>query len=490
MKRLRHANPEPLQFYWNGRAVTGRAGDSIAAALYANGIRHLGQSRKFHRPQGLSGSFVGSALARVDGRPNVRLDLEPLRAGLDARIQNVWPSPTIDLLSLARFIPKPWLYAGFEHNNMIRDHTRAYTVWEHSLAYLAGIADPPDPRLSTGPLPGTILRADTAIVGAGPAGCAAANEAASRGERVILVTRGESYARFARSMGETAPVLDPRVNLVVGMEAFGLYRQGRILACAPAQHDRPGIVIETSRTIIANGRRSCPPVVPGNNLPGVLDAHSAMMLADTYGVSPGNAVFVIGTHAQNAVAARLQARGVNVVGTAPVGDIRQIHGRKQVTAVETSQRIDCDCVVHAGPWRGDANLLFQTASAGLLQLRSTDRPENIQVIGSAADENEPVMVGPVGDATALVCPCMDVTWGEVARHVDAGETDVEVLKRVTACGMGPCQGTPCWDLMAALLSKLTSIPAEVFGHPSYRDPRRSLTVAQAAGLDGLVEAER
>jgi hypothetical protein len=85
---------------------------------------------------------------------------------------------------------------------------------------------------------------------------------------------------------------------------------------------------------------------------------------------------------------------------------------------------------------------------------------------------------------------MDVTAGELARHVESGETDVEVLKRLTACGMGPCQGTPCWDVMAAYLAALTERPVETFGRPSYRDPRRALTVAQAAGLDGLVEPER
>jgi hypothetical protein len=85
---------------------------------------------------------------------------------------------------------------------------------------------------------------------------------------------------------------------------------------------------------------------------------------------------------------------------------------------------------------------------------------------------------------------MDVTVAEILHHVRKGETDVEVLKRLTACGMGPCQGVPCWDQLAALLAdELGGAPAD-YGHPTYRGPRRGLTVAQAAGIDGLVEPDR
>jgi len=250
------------------------------------------------------------------------------------------------------------------------------------------------------------------------------------------------------------------------------------------------VVIETPRIVLATGQRSCPPLVPGNDLPGVLDSHTAMMLACDHAVAPGRAVFVIGTGAELMVVTRLRALGVNVVGSSPAGAVRRIAGRRGVTAVETNHRTACDSVVHAGPWRSDPNLLFQAGSDGLLQLRPRGGRFQVQSAGSAAGTDEPVMVGTERGDAAMVCSCMDVTAGELARHIEAGETDVEVLKRLTACGMGPCQGTPCWDLMVALLTALTGAPAESFGRPSHRDPRRALTVAQAAGLDGLVEAER
>jgi hypothetical protein len=55
--------------------------------------------------------------------------------------------------------------------------------------------------------------------------------------------------------------------------------------------------------------------------------------------------------------------------------------------------------------------------------------------------------------------------------------------------MGPCQGMPCWDYLAAALGHITRRPAESFGHPSYRPPRAGATLGQAAGLADLVAPE-
>ena len=52
--------------------------------------------------------------------------------------------------------------------------------------------------------------------------------------------------------------------------------------------------------------------------------------------------------------------------------------------------------------------------------------------------------------------------------------------------MGPCQGVPCWDLLAHVVAIATGRSAEEIGHPTYRPPGAALTLAQAAGLEGLV----
>ena len=43
----------PLGFTFDGTAYTGYAGDTLASALVANGVRLVGRSFKYHRPRGI-----------------------------------------------------------------------------------------------------------------------------------------------------------------------------------------------------------------------------------------------------------------------------------------------------------------------------------------------------------------------------------------------------------------------------------------------------
>ncbi|MEM7287062.1 MAG: cobalt-precorrin-5B (C(1))-methyltransferase [Actinomycetota bacterium] len=42
----------PVNFTWNGNPLFGHAGDTIASALMANGVRIVSRSMKYHRPRG------------------------------------------------------------------------------------------------------------------------------------------------------------------------------------------------------------------------------------------------------------------------------------------------------------------------------------------------------------------------------------------------------------------------------------------------------
>src|SRR5262249_25522356 len=143
-------------------------------------------------------------------------------------------------------------------------------------------------------------------------------------------------------------------------------------------------------------------------------------------------------------------------------------------------RIGCDALIHAGPWRPDPTLPFQAGADGAFRLATAGPPPHVTLAGAAVLPPEPVVGGAALDECSVVCPCMDVTVAEVRDLVARVETHVEVVKRLTGCGMGPCQGVPCWDLLAATLAAVTLAPAESFGHPSYRPPRGALTLAQAA----------
>src|SRR3954464_802638 len=100
MKRLRPVDGEwidrtsPLEFTFEGRRLTGFAGDTISSALAANGVTVVGRSFKYRRPRGLFSvaNEHGNAMfqGEQDGRsvPNVRGDVTPLLAGMKVTAVN------------------------------------------------------------------------------------------------------------------------------------------------------------------------------------------------------------------------------------------------------------------------------------------------------------------------------------------------------------------------------------------------------------------
>ena len=69
-----------VTFTWRGQAVEGLAGDTVASALYADGIRVFSRSFKYHRPRGLL--CCGEArLVGIESRRVAQLYLEGARSG-------------------------------------------------------------------------------------------------------------------------------------------------------------------------------------------------------------------------------------------------------------------------------------------------------------------------------------------------------------------------------------------------------------------------
>ena len=78
-----------IDFQWNGRKYAGYAGDTLASALFANGIRVVGRSFKYHRPRGVFGfgsnepnALVGVWEAGNRQEPNLRATQVELHSGL------------------------------------------------------------------------------------------------------------------------------------------------------------------------------------------------------------------------------------------------------------------------------------------------------------------------------------------------------------------------------------------------------------------------
>ncbi|TIW91475.1 MAG: hypothetical protein E5V57_32140, partial [Mesorhizobium sp.] len=81
---------QTLNFTFDGKRYHGHAGDTLASALLANGVRLVGRSFKYHRPRGVlsAGSEEPNALVelRTGARqePNTRATTLELFDGLEA----------------------------------------------------------------------------------------------------------------------------------------------------------------------------------------------------------------------------------------------------------------------------------------------------------------------------------------------------------------------------------------------------------------------
>ncbi len=78
-----------VKFFYNNQELEGYEGETIAAALHANGIRVMRESIHLHRPRGLFCNIgnCSSCLMVVDGKPNVRVCVEKLREGMRVETQ-------------------------------------------------------------------------------------------------------------------------------------------------------------------------------------------------------------------------------------------------------------------------------------------------------------------------------------------------------------------------------------------------------------------
>jgi len=74
----------------DGLRIEAYEGDSVAAALWAQEVRVFNQSEKFHEPRGPA-CMIGLCNCcnmTVNGRPNVRTCITPVRDGMKVSVQS------------------------------------------------------------------------------------------------------------------------------------------------------------------------------------------------------------------------------------------------------------------------------------------------------------------------------------------------------------------------------------------------------------------
>ena len=411
-----------LDFTFNGRKYTGFHGDTLASALLANGVRLVGRSFKYHRPRGILGSGVEEPNALVQlgtgaqTLPNYVATQIELYDGLEAASVNCWPSVGFDLHAvyglISRFLPPGFYYKTFMWPRSL------WPFYERRLRWAAGLGIAPT-EPDTDRYDKMHAHCDVLVVGAGPAGIAAALEAGRTGARVIVVDEqqelGGSLLASRQRVGD-APAAEwlesaladlrgmDEVRLLARSTAFGYYDHN-FVALLERLTDHLGPTrgyaprqriwrVRARKVVLATGAIERPLVFRNNDRPGVMLASAVSTYLNRYGVAPGRRVVVFtnndsayntaldlvdaGVDVRAVVDVRpkthskltsmVGGRGIEVLPGHVLVDVR---GSRGVKAVEVrridggsvgggSRLLECDLVATSGGWNPTLNLHSQS----------------------------------------------------------------------------------------------------------------------------------
>ena len=336
----------PISFRFEGRRYRGLHGDTVSSALLAAGVPVLGRSFKYHRPRGvfsLSGADANVMLQGSAGT-NLRGDQTPLTDGLDVRAVNTLGGVRRDLLSvLGRF--SAFTPVGFYYKAL---HTpRAlFPFYERLLRRLAGLGRVrADHR--AGPSPKDYAFCDVLVVGAGPAGVAAANAAAASGAEVVLAESSERLDGCVRESVQSG------VDCRFGTTCAGVYDD----LWVALMDDRRLTKVRARSLVVAAGCEDQPAVFGNNDLPGVMLVEAARRLVERYAVRPAEQPLVLTAGSGGyRLADDLRGRGI---GIAAVVDLREeAAGRPPRGELEAAgiPVFPGHAVVEAVPARGGAGV--------------------------------------------------------------------------------------------------------------------------------------
>lgn len=361
----------------DGRRLPARSGESVTSALLAAGRPIVSRSAKYHRPRGpfcLSGSCA-SCLVRVDGAPNVKACETPCRDGLQVETQNAVGGASHDLLGAIDLLAP----GGIDHHHVGTWSQMASRVAVGTSRLLAGLGRLPDRAPGAWPA-ATEDRFDAMVVGAGPAGLAAAEALARAGLRVYLADRerapggrlrcrldlpGDPPLAWANEVTEA--VRRAGGEVAARAAAIGLWRDGEVpLAAVSERGNGPRMrLVRAPRAVLAGGTWAQPPVFAGNDLPGIHGARGLLVALAEDGVVPGERAAVLGEGAEaEAAAARLAAAGMAVEHVRI--EVARARGGRRLAALDLAdgRRVRCDTLAVATP-RMPAAELAREAGATL-----------------------------------------------------------------------------------------------------------------------------
>jgi NADPH-dependent 2,4-dienoyl-CoA reductase/sulfur reductase-like enzyme len=286
---------QAIEIFVNRQPVRAYEGETIGAVLAATGIRKIRQAHPHRDPRGL---YCGigqchSCLVTVDGQPNVRACVEPVKAGQNVALQ-----------------------AGLGQFDM-------------------NLPEPPPAGLIH-------RKIEVAVIGGGPAGLSAAIVAAEMGAHVLVIDEnlqaggqiyrqipptfqvshaagfGDDYADGQALLKQVGKLSD-RITIWNDALLWSVF-DNRQLAIARGDDL---VLLDATAIVAATGASERPVPVPGWTLPGVMTAGGAQVFIKSQRVRPGQRVLLAGSGPlQLVVANQMLDVGMQVVAVAETASTR------------------------------------------------------------------------------------------------------------------------------------------------------------------------
>jgi sarcosine oxidase subunit alpha len=380
-----------LNFFYNGKKIKAYEGDTIASALWAEGIRHTYDSFKYHRPRGMMelGVHAVDPLMEVNGRLNTRIARTPVTEGMKVEGQS---QKGLDLLKLSDLTGSVTQVGFYYKKASLYKSRKAWDKARDMMRKAPGNLGAIKPLAQRPKCEEINLTPELLVIGGGLAGLEAVKMAVETGVRVVLVEAepwlgGYHAFQGVEYLSEIKDCLDKlygygNLTTLLNTTAAMAYPDGLFVCvekCPPGgDFQERSYLVRPKCVIYATGAMDRPLVFEHNDRPGVILPQTAQRLIHLYGVQPGKKALLAGGDEQiYRTALDLAACGVSVEAVAdirkdaepgplmtqakdqgitvwPGCSIKEVKGKKTINAALVSaldgtgeKNLKCDLVVAA-----------------------------------------------------------------------------------------------------------------------------------------------
>jgi len=308
-----------VRIFFNGIGLEGYTLEPVSIALYYNGFKVLGRSKKLYRMRGFYSLNPQDRLmlAKVGGEyvnPCEVLCQEGQEVHVDLSVPFL-----VKLFS-------PFLDGYFQHRKLLKNKI----LWSLTVDKIKKLANHPKIGDMGAQKTGKILEveSDVVVVGGGLSGLVATYTISKLGLRVLLIDDSPALGGRMRYDHMDIPGISmPREDLLRDLlNRITTSENVRILTrtvftglfedypTAYSEYDKVLYILKAKAYIIATGLVDVPCIFRNNDLPGVFSGSTVLEMINYYGVEPGRRGLIIGL-SQNSlrIAEQLKRLGIDIV---------------------------------------------------------------------------------------------------------------------------------------------------------------------------------